>query len=160
MAAKTVGLTIDMNTIYKKPLGVQEKNGKDPPTRNGRGEPESRVTGLAKGQPSTRSPASISQHTKSLLTATGVSLPVASYALSPNSRTPKGRINQAGDSPSGRSALGAQGPGHRLTAEEQGPGARGLTEEAEANELADLEHQDLIYNLNCFNELNGIIESA
>lgn len=47
-----------------------------------------------------------------------------------------------------------------MTAEEQNPGTRGLTEEAEANELADLEHQDLIYNLNCFNELNGIIESA
>ena len=67
-----------------------------------------------------------------------------------------------GDSPTGRSVMG---PGLTirpyLGQEELGQGMRGMTEEAEAvNDLADLEHQDLIYNLNCFNELNGIIESA
>lgn len=43
---------------------------------------------------------------------------------------------------------------------EYGVGTRGLTTEAEGNEVVDFEHQDMIYNLNQFNELNGLIESA
>jgi len=93
-------------------------------------------------------------------------LPAPSHALSPQIRTPQdtheGHPQILGDAGTGRSRNEMQRIRNPYAGEELGPGTRGLTTEAEAeaNELVELEHQDLIYNLNCFNELNGLIDSA
>jgi len=59
MASKTVGLTIDMNNIYNKAGGTQDKRGKEQATKNGSKEPEVRAPLFPKGNMSTRSPVSI-----------------------------------------------------------------------------------------------------